>query len=165
MVRLQKLMKVMDCYKHGRINYIDWVRLISEEKDWLGDVRQQIGIVLSKHYPSLNEAFFSITTGDKKMLFSAFDKWIRSNHVLSGFMINEDIMKHIFNKLDQHKKGFLLENDFVALFGSYNWKSEHFKEVTDYLKVKFQSSEEAYRYLTAYANRTLNSQRFQEVIH
>jgi hypothetical protein len=88
MVRLQKLMKIMDCYKHGRINFIDWLKIISEDKDWLSDAKQQIGIVLSKHYPSLSEAFFSITTGDKKMLFSAFDKWVRSNHVLSGFMIN-----------------------------------------------------------------------------
>jgi hypothetical protein len=38
-------------------------------------------------------------------------------------MANYDMLKSIFVSLDQHKKGHLLENDFVALFGSYNWKS------------------------------------------
>lgn len=61
------------------------------------------------------------------MVYSAFEKWIKSNHVLSGFMINEDMLKAIFSQLDHHKKGYLLENDFIGLFGTYNWKSEHFK--------------------------------------
>lgn len=141
MVRLQKLMKVMDCYKHGRITFIDWLKIINEKKDWVADAKQQIGIVLSKHYPSLTEAFYTISTGDKKLLYTAFEKWVKSNHVLSGFMVNEDILKHIFNCLDQHKKGFILENDFVGLFRSYDWKSEHCKEVTDFLKYKFASAD------------------------
>jgi Ca2+-binding EF-hand superfamily protein len=29
MVRLQKLMKLMDGYKHGRISYLDWNKLIN----------------------------------------------------------------------------------------------------------------------------------------
>jgi hypothetical protein len=71
----------------------------------------------------LGEAFTTITQGDKKLLFAAFDKWVRSNYILSGFMINEDMLKFIFGHLDQQKKGFLLENDFIGLFGSFDWKS------------------------------------------
>lgn len=122
-MRLQKLIKLMDSYKHGRVTFVDWVKIINENKNWLVDVKQQIGIVLSKHYSSLNEAYYSITAGDKKLLFAAFDKWVRANHVLSGFIINEDMMKFIFNNLDLHKKGYLFEADFVGLFGSYDWKS------------------------------------------
>ena len=88
MVRLQKLMKMLDCYKHGRITYLDWHKIVNENKDWLSDVKQQIGIVLSKHYSNLTDAFYNISTGDKKMVCSAFDKWIRSNKVLHGFTIN-----------------------------------------------------------------------------
>ena len=87
-VRIQKLIKVMDSYKHGRITLIDWYKLINESKDWLNDVKQQIGIVLSKQYSSLSDAFITITNGDKKLLFNAFEQWIRVNHILSGFMIN-----------------------------------------------------------------------------
>ena len=161
MVRLQKLMKVMDCYKHGRITFMDWVKIINESKDWLVDAKQQIGIVLSKHYPSLNEAFYYISNGDKRLLFAAFDKWVRQNHVLSGFMVNEDILKFIFSGLDQHKKGYLLENDFVGLFKGFSWKSEHCNEFTDFLKVKFTSAEEAFKYMTEYSNTTVDFERFK----
>lgn len=88
MVRIQKLMKVMDCYKHGRITFLDWVKIINENKDWVSDAKQQIGIVLSKNYSNLSDAFYHISTGDKRLLFSAFDKWVRQTHALSGFMIN-----------------------------------------------------------------------------
>jgi len=54
------------------------------------------------------------------------------------------MLKYIFVSLDQHKKGYLLENDFVALFGSYNWKSEHCKEFIDFLAHKFGSAQEAF---------------------
>ena len=54
MVRLQKMMKIMDTYKNGRINYLDWINFINKSSNWLSDAKQQIGIVLSKHYSSLN---------------------------------------------------------------------------------------------------------------
>jgi hypothetical protein len=78
----------MDHYKHGRITFIDWQQLLTQNRDWLAEVKQQIGIVLSKHYPSLSDAFTTITSGDKKLLLVAFDIWARDNHVLSGFMPN-----------------------------------------------------------------------------
>lgn len=37
-------------------------------------------------------------------------------------MINEDILKKLYSSLDTHKKGYLLENDFISAFGSYDWK-------------------------------------------
>lgn len=54
MVRVQKLIKIMDYYKHGRITFLDWYKLINENKDWIKDAKQQIGIVLSKKYASLS---------------------------------------------------------------------------------------------------------------
>jgi hypothetical protein len=56
-------------------------------------------------------------------------------------MINEDMLKSVFGSLDQHKKGYLLENDFVGLFGSYDWKFEHSKEFIDFLVIKFKNAE------------------------
>lgn len=78
----------MDFYKHGRITYLDWLKLVSEGKDWLKDAKKQIGIVLSKKYESLSDAFTQITQGDKKLIFAAFEKWVQSNYILSGFMVN-----------------------------------------------------------------------------
>lgn len=140
----------MDCYKHGRITYLDWFKLLTVSKDWLVDVKQQIGIVLSKKYKSLGEAFTAITSGDKKLTLPAFERWSKANHVLSGFMPNEDIVKHIFTSLDLHKKGYLLEADFVALFAGYDWKAEHTREFLDFLTVKFPSALEAFRFMAGF---------------
>jgi len=63
MVRTQKLMKLMDYYKNGRVTYLDWHKLIHENKDWLKDVKHQIGIILSKQYSSLSDAFSEISQG------------------------------------------------------------------------------------------------------
>lgn len=154
----------MDYYKHGRITFLDWHKLINENKDWLKDAKKQIGIVLSKNYSSLSDAFITITQGDKRLIFSAFDKWVRTNYVLSGFMINEDMLKAVFGSLDQHKKGYLLENDFVGLFGSYDWKSEHTKEFTDFLLLKFKSAEEAFRHMSQFSNNPIDFTRFKQII-
>lgn len=88
---------------------MDWKNLFQKGKtDWVEDAKQQIGIVISRMYGNLEDAYTSITQGDKKLLFNAFEKWIRTNKVLSGFMINEDILKHLYSCLDSHKKGYLL---------------------------------------------------------
>ena len=154
-VRIQKLIKLMDHYKHGRITFLDWYKLINEKKDWLNEAKKQIGIVLSKLYPSLAQAFVTITQGDKKLVYGAFERWVRINHILSGFVVNEDMLKAIFGNLDQHKKGYLYQNDFVGLFGAYDWKSEHIREFTDFIALKFKSSEEAYKYLSGFTNKSI----------
>ena len=79
-------------------------------------------------------------------------------------MINEDMMKYIFNALDQHKKGYIVENDFVGLFGGYNWKAENIKEFKDYIKVKFNSAEAAFRFMSEYKNKKIDYERFKQVI-
>jgi hypothetical protein len=51
------------------------------------------------------------------------------------------------------------------LFGGYDWKSEHLKEFTDYISLKFKSSEEAFRFLSGFSSKSLDFTRFKEVIH
>lgn len=79
-------------------------------------------------------------------------------------MVNQDMLKFIFNSLDQHKKGYILQNDFVGLFKGFNWKSEHTKEVTDFLRVKFGSAQEFYKYLSGYGKCRVDMERFREVL-
>lgn len=74
------------------------------------------------------------------------------------------MLKFIFNSLDQHKKGYILENDFIGLFKGYSWKSEHTKEVTDFLKVKFGSSQDAFKYFIGYSKSQLDFNKFKEVL-
>ena len=51
------------------------------------------------------------------------------------------------------------------MFRGYDWKSEHCKEVTDFLKYKFNSAEEAFRYISEYSNKSVNYDRFKQVMN
>eukprot|EP00919_Chromeraceae_sp_WS-2016_P011662 GHVR01027255.1.p1 GENE.GHVR01027255.1~~GHVR01027255.1.p1 ORF type:complete len:154 (+),score=2.90 GHVR01027255.1:463-924(+) len=149
------MMKLLDTYKRGHVNFVDWIKFINgSDINWIANAKQQIGIFLSKTYQNLSDAFLDITKGDQKLLFTIFDKWIRNNSVLSGFMINDDILKHIFSSFDCHKKGYILENDFIAIFGGFNWKAEQTLEFLDNLKTKFKSCLEAYRCMISYDTKT-----------
>lgn len=59
-------------------------------------------------------------------------------------------MKKIFSELDAHKKGYLLEADFISCFGGYNWKSEQVNEFISKVVKKFKTCEEAYKCINAY---------------
>jgi hypothetical protein len=71
LVRVQKLIKVLDSYKKGKLNFLDWKSFVTgkraeEQSDqpeggnnnnsnpnWVYEAKQQIGIVLSRNYKSL----------------------------------------------------------------------------------------------------------------
>ncbi len=163
-VRIQKLIKVLDSFKKGRLNFLDWKNFIQKDKtDWIQDAKQQISLVISRMYSDLEDAYSNITQGDRKLLYTTFEKWIKANKVLSGFMINEDILKSLYSSLDEHKKGFLLENDFVSAFGKYDWKIEHIKEYVEELKSKFNSASEAFKCFVSYRNTDiLSEEKFYE---
>jgi hypothetical protein len=69
----------------------------NDKVNWVGDAKHQIGIVISRLYTSLTDAFYDITQGDQKLLFNAFKAWAEKKKALSGFIPNEDIMKKIFS--------------------------------------------------------------------
>ena len=164
-MRLQKILKVLDTYKRAKVDESDWERLVKGEKfEWVKEAKQQIGIVLSKKYGSLSDAFYEITQGDKKLLFSAFKNWVEKSKSLSGFIANDDIVKKIYAELDVHKKGYLLENDFISCFGVFNWKSEQTKEFMHKLRSKFNNCEEAYQCMNAYNKSALDVNRFVKFV-
>ena len=104
----------MDTFKRGKVDETDWERILAQGKvDWVAGAKQQIGMIISKQYATLNEAFSDITQGDNKLLFSAFKVWAEKKKVFSGFVPNEDILKNLFSAMDAHKKGYLVEKDFI----------------------------------------------------
>lgn len=132
----------MDGFKRGRVDETDWERLLKNQKiDWVGDAKQQIGIVVSRLYSSITDAFYDITQGDQKLLFVAFKNWVEKKKALSGFIPNEDILKKLFSELDAHKKGYLNENDFKSCFGGFNWKSEQTHQLLSKITKKFKTVE------------------------
>lgn len=80
----------MDSFKRGKVDQTDWERLLGVEKvNWVNDARHQIGIVISRIYSTLSDAFYDITQGDQKLLFNPFKLWIDKKKALSGFIPNE----------------------------------------------------------------------------
>jgi len=42
-------------------------------------------------------------------------------NVLAGFDLTEKLVYEIFSDLDSHKKGYLIESDWLNAFAQYNW--------------------------------------------
>lgn len=124
-VRIQKLFKVMDTYKRGKIDQVDFNKLLKgpDTEDWISNAKQQIGLAVSRKYKSINQAFNEIGRDEKNLIFNNFQKWVTENKILTGFMLNEPMLKELFAALDPHKKGYLSESDFNTAFGKYDWKS------------------------------------------
>lgn len=88
-------MKVMDTYKRGKIDMVDFIKIITSEREnnWVANAKQQIGLAISRKFKSLSEAFNEIGRTEKNLVFSNFQKWIQSNGILNGFMVNENMLK------------------------------------------------------------------------
>ena len=97
--------------------------------DWKINARQQIGLLLSRMYPTALASFEEVTHHKKFCFYRMFKKWCLDNQALSGFNLTEELMQQLFSDLDPHKKGHLTENDWINAFGSYNWQNYMLEEL------------------------------------
>lgn len=86
--------------------------------DWKANARQQIGLVISTKFSSLNEAFDQISTFTSRITYKDFMKWVDDANVLHGFNLTEQLLLQLFADLDPHKKGYLSFIDFENAFGN-----------------------------------------------
>ena len=56
------------------------------------------------------------------MKYTLFKKWIEKNRVLTGFDLTDRLIQKLFADLDPHKKGYLIEADWVNAFGNLAYK-------------------------------------------
>lgn len=85
--------------------------------DWKMNAKQQIGLVLSKKFPSLEAAFTEISGYTNRIILKNFLNWVESNHALQGFNLTENLLLQLFSSLDPHKKGYITYSDFKHAFG------------------------------------------------
>lgn len=64
----------------------------------------------------MKESFDIVSGYRKKLVFQKFKKWIDEKNVLSGFDLTEKLVYEIFSDLDAHKKGYLVEPDWLNAF-------------------------------------------------
>lgn len=80
---------------------------------------QQIGLILSKKYPSLKESFDDASELLQKVTFDQFKKFVEKTNTLGGFNMTLPLIQKLFAELDPHKKGYLTINDWVNAFQAF----------------------------------------------
>ncbi|KAM3134464.1 hypothetical protein pb186bvf_013430 [Paramecium bursaria] len=172
--KINRLFKIMDQYKRGRITLMDFRRFVQEgffygknqqifgqtqqlpaakqsqetrsSFDWKMNARQQIGLIISRHYPSVKDSFDIVSGYRKKLVFQKFKKWIDEKNVLSGFDLTEKLVYEIFSDIDTHKKGYLAEPDWLNAFSQYHWQEQMIQELRDAISTYFTSIANAIHY-------------------
>ncbi|CAK62279.1 unnamed protein product (macronuclear) [Paramecium tetraurelia] len=189
--KINRLYKLMDQYKRGKITLMDFRRFVEEgffygknkqvfgqttnlaakqqsesrsSFDWKMNARQQIGLIISRHYPSVKESFDIVSGYRKKLVFQKFKKWIDEKNVLSGFDLTEKLVYEIFSDLDSHKKGYLVESDWLNAFAQYNWQDQMIKEIQDALSTYFSSIQNAIHYFQMEHSHVITKESFAKAL-
>lgn len=57
--RIQKLLKLMDTYKKGKVDMVDFIKIVTSDSsnNWISNAQQQIGLAISRKFKSLSHAF------------------------------------------------------------------------------------------------------------
>lgn len=92
--------------------------------DWKVSAIQQIGLTLSKKYGSIKESFDAASEKLQKITFEQFKKFIEGNQALTGFNMTLPLIQKLFAELDPHKKGYLVENDWMNAFSAFNYEDQ-----------------------------------------
>ncbi|CAK76335.1 unnamed protein product (macronuclear) [Paramecium tetraurelia] len=189
--KINRLFKLMDQYKRGKITLMDFRRFVEEgffygknkqifgqtttlgvkqqqesksSFDWKMNARQQIGLIISRHYPNVKESFDIVSGYRKKLVFQKFKKWIDEKNVLAGFDLTEKLVYEIFSDLDSHKKGYLIESDWLNAFAQYNWQDQMIKEIQDALSTYFSSIQNAIHYFQMEHSHIITKESFYKAL-
>ena len=128
----------MDFYKTNQIQLSDFQRIVENENpyrtslfktdvfggnlntfDWKLNCIQQIGLVISKKFSSVQESFEVVSERLQKITFAQFKKFITDSYALQGFNLTNQLIQKLFSELDPHKKGFLTEHDWSQAFSKF----------------------------------------------
>ena len=119
--------------------------------DWKLSAIQQIGLVLSKKYSSSKESFEDASEHLQKVTFEQFKNFMERHQCLQGFNLTVGLTQQLFSELDPHRKGYLLENDWVNAFRSFNYKDQTLIEVKNSIQCSFANCDSAYQYFLTFS--------------
>jgi Ca2+-binding EF-hand superfamily protein len=107
---------------------------------------QQIGLILSKKFASMSDAFETISEHRNKITFEKFSKFMEESRALQGFNLTHSLMQQLFSHLDPHKKGYLTENDWKNAFQGYKWEDQCLSELKNLISCSFSDVEGAFQF-------------------
>ncbi len=80
----------------------------------------------------------------QKITFEQFKKFIESNHALTGFNMTQPLIQKLFAELDPHKKGYLVESDWMNAFSAFNFEDQLLIELKNDIQCSFADCESAF---------------------
>ena len=167
--RLDRLFRLLDQYKTNTIQQGDLRRMLEGDGlsmestvnktkmfnptntfDWKVNAIQQIGLVLSRQFPSPEKAFESISDNHNKLTFDQFTTYLERSRALFGFNLTSPLFHQLFAQLDAHKKGSLTLKDWKSAFSKYNWRDQCLAELKNTLASHFPDIDSAYNLFLTY---------------
>jgi len=177
--KLDRLFRLMDFFKSGKVQVSDFQRLVSNANpysdsmvsgatasmsrslggglsststfDWKFSAIQQVGLILSRKYASLNDSFNAASQGATKIQFDKFKTFLDDEQALEGFNLTVPLVMKLFSELDPHKKGYLNINDWRNSFKTFNWNDQLLIELKNAVTSTFADCESVFQFFINFA--------------
>ena len=174
--QLDRLFRLLDFFKIGRIQLSDFRRVIqgginpymanslsrgqlaktlggifmnTSTFDWKFCSIQQIGLVLSRRYQTLKASFKAAALEKDRVNYADFTTFISKQEALKGLNLTESLVKQLFCDLDSHKKGYLVFQDWLNAFKAFDWKNQLLIELQDAMQSNFVDCSSAFNFFSS----------------
>ena len=137
--------------------------------DWKVSAIQQMGLVLSKKYGTIQASFEAASERLGKITFDQFKRFIENNQALAGFNMTLPLIQKLYAELDPHKKGFLTESDWVNALAAFNYNDQIFIELKNAIQVSFSDCESAFAFFLTFKrqgdqSKTISHSDFEKAV-
>jgi len=146
--KLDRLYKLMDSCKRDSVQLADFKAVMEHPvaPQWKQSAKQQLGFLLSRSFPDISTSFESISQFSGKLTFTQFQSYTQQHNALAGFNLTAELLQQLFADMDMHRKGYLTLQDWTLAFAAHRWKEQHYRELTDALRVNFGDVRRAFEY-------------------
>lgn len=170
----------MDFFKTGLVQVSDFQRLMSDTNpyaethvsgvsknmnrslggglqntstfDWKFSVIQQIGLIMSKKFASVDESFKNAAEESPKLKYNQFNAFLEREHALQGFNLTQPLVQKLFSELDPHKKGFLNINDWRNSFKTFNSADQLIVELKNTVASTFSNCDSVFQFFLNFSS-------------
>lgn len=147
-LKIDRLYKLLDTYKRNSIQLADFKSIFEEEvsANWKKSAQQQLGLNLSKAFPTLKKSFDALAEYTGRITYTHFKNWVETNDALLGFNLTDQLLQDLYAEFDPHKKGFLNFQDWKNAFSKFDVKGQGLSEIKDAIRSNFTDINAAYDY-------------------
>ena len=150
--KIDRLYKLLDAFKRDSVQLADFKSVFEDNRrpEWKSSAKQQMGLQLSKAYPSLSEAFEQLSEYSGKITFAQFKQFVETKDVLAGFNLTLPLLQELFADIDTRRKGYISDVDWNAAFAGHQSKVQSLQELKDTLRANFADMESAFDFFLSF---------------